>query len=130
LNKEDEAVQDVLKGVENDWRFAVNQFARVDPIVGNFTASNGTTMSVKVANVSTKVGDFVSKVNPVLQWATKGLQTLLDADAADNAKLTNDTDTAAHRVLYQAMTVGQIFPHQVNMYAKNMSAFADRYFNT
>lgn len=129
LNRENEAVEDVLKSIENEWGFAVDQFESLDPRLSDYVAKKNPTMSSQVSSLSTQGGDFVSKVNPLLSWAHKSLESLLAADALDNAKLTNETDDASQRLLYRAMTVGQIFPHQVNMFAKNASAFADAYFN-
>ncbi len=129
LNKENGAVEDVLKALENDWGFAVNQFATIGPQVDNFVSSNSTTMSALVNNLSSRTDGLVSQVNPVLAWAFKGLQNLLNADSVDGVNFTNASDAAVQRLLNQAMTVGQIFPHQVNMYAKNTSAYADAFFN-
>ena len=130
LNKENEAVEDVLDSLENDWAFAVNRFASIEPQAAAFVSNNSTTMSALVSSLNANATSLVNQVNPVLQWAHKNLQLLLEADALDTANITNATDAAVQRLLYQAMTVGQIFPHQVNMYAKNSSAYADRYFNT
>ena len=130
LNRENEAVEDVLKALEKDWGFAVTQFAAINPAVTNFVSTNKTTMSALVSNLSSSAQDFVNKVNPVLAWAHRGLQTLLEADSLDTLNFTNVSDAAVQRLLNQAMTVGQIFPHQVNMYAKNASEYADKFFNT
>jgi len=130
LNRENEAVEDVLKALENDWGFAVNQFTALDPQVSNFTATNATTMSTLVNNLSDTAQALITKVNPILSWSHKALQDLLYADSQENVNFTNASDAAIQRLLNRAMTVGQIFPHQINMYAKNSSAFADKFFNT
>jgi hypothetical protein len=130
LNRENEAVEDVLDSLENDWAFAVNQFTNLDPKVAEFISSNQTTMATLVNGLTSNASQLISDVNPVFMWSNKALQTLLNADTLDTVNFTNASDAAMQRLLYQAMSVGQIFPHQVNMYAKNSTAFADNYFNT
>lgn len=129
LSKEDVAVGDVLEAAEQDWQFAVDEFNRLEPLVQAFTGRNGTTMQTLVDNLTAEIDTFVSKVNPVLAWSHKNLTGLLDADLADATQFTNETDAAAKRMLDAAMKAGQVYPHQVNMYAKNASDVADKFFN-
>ena len=127
VKRENSAIEDASEELAKEWSFIVSEFARLEPVVANFTSSGGKQMSTLITELAQEVSAFANVTNPLMEWVDRASLQLTDADATDMAAFSRESDKAIRTVLDRAMTAAQLRPHDQSMVTGNSTLYVNKF---